>query len=203
MLSLKYEKRLSRQGFNLIAGIDEAGRGPLAGPIVAAAVILPLVVNLPGLDDSKKLSPQKREKLYSLIKEKALNIGVAVLSHKLIDKLGVGKVNRLVMQEAFRNLKLKPDYILLDGKYSWIETSIPQKPITGGDHMIASIAAASIIAKVTRDRIMQKYHNSYPAYGFDKHKGYGTREHMKKLLICGPCPIHRRSFAPLSILNQV
>jgi len=201
MLSLKYEKRLNRQGFNLIAGIDEAGRGPLAGPIVAAAVILPLAVYLPGLDDSKKLSSQKREKLYLLIKEKALNIGVAVLSHKLIDKLGVGKVNRLVMQEAFRNLKLKPDYILLDGKYSWIETSIPQKPITGGDHMIASIAAASIIAKVTRDRIMQKYHNSYPTYGFDKHKGYGTREHLKKLLIYGPCPIHRRSFAPLAAVT--
>jgi ribonuclease HII len=135
MLSLRYEHRLKRQGFLQIAGIDEAGRGPLAGPIVAAAVILPLDVKLPGLDDSKKLTPKKREKLFQLIKEKALGIGIAILSHKLIDNVGVGKANRLAMQKAFQALPAMPDYVLLDGKYSKIMTPIPQEAITGGfDH---------------------------------------------------------------------
>ena len=197
MLSLRYEKKLSCLGFNQVAGVDEAGRGPLAGPIVAAAVILPLDAKLPGLDDSKKLTPQKREKLFLQIKQNALSIGIAILSHKLIDSIGVGRANHLAMQKAFQKLKLCPEYILLDGKYSRIKTSLPQKAITGGDRKVASIAAASIIAKVTRDRLMIKYHRKYPAYRFDLHKGYGTELHVKIIRQLGPCAIHRRSFFPI------
>ena len=200
MLFLKFEKRLHRSGFGRIAGIDEAGRGPLAGPIVAAAVVLPLDVRLPGLDDSKKILPHDRLKLFELIKKKALSIGIAVLSHKVIDEMGVGKANQLVMQMAFEKLKVIPDYLLLDGKYSKVKTRLPQNAVTGGDHKIASIAAASIIAKVTRDRLMLKYHAKYPAYRFDQHKGYGTELHFKLLYQLGPCAIHRRSFFPVSEL---
>jgi ribonuclease HII len=178
--------------------VDEAGRGPLAGPIVAAAVILPLDCRLPGLNDSKKLAPKTREKLFIKIREKAISIGLAVISHKIIDKLGIGKANKLAMQKAFQNLMICPDYILLDGKYSKIKTSLPQKAITGGDRKVASIAAASIVAKVTRDRIMVKYHQKYPRYKFDQHKGYGTEKHFELLRELGPCAIHRRSFYPVS-----
>jgi ribonuclease HII len=200
MLSFSYEKRLFRQGFKQVAGIDEAGRGPLAGPIVAAAVIFPPDICLPGLDDSKKLTPSNRTKLFGAIKKKALSIGIAVISHKVIDEMGVGKANQLVMQIAFEKLKVIPDYLLLDGKYSKIKTRLPQNAITGGDRKVASIAAASIIAKVTRDRLMLEYHVKYPAYRFDLHKGYGTELHFKLLYQLGPCAIHRRSFFPVSEL---
>ncbi len=200
MLSLSFERRLSRRGFSLIAGIDEAGRGPLAGPIVAAAVILPLDVKLRGLDDSKKILPHKRARLFNQIKKKAVSIGIAVVSHRTIDQIGMGKANQLVMQAAFEKLRVLPDHLLLDGKFSRVKTDLPQQAIIGGDHKVASIAAASIIAKVTRDRLMLKYHARYPAYHFDRHKGYGTKLHLKLLYELGPCAIHRRSFFPVSEL---
>jgi len=179
----------------LIAGVDEAGRGPLAGPIVAAAVILPEKFNLDGLNDSKLLSSKKREQLFSQIKKIALAIGVAKVSHKQIDKLNIHKANFLVMKLAVQALEIKPDFLLIDGPRHKVDLDIAQKSIKQGDRKYACIAAASIIAKVTRDRIMKRYHKKYPQYGFSQHKGYGTKLHYKNLSQHGPCAIHRRSFS--------
>lgn len=203
MLTFKYERKLFKQGFKIIAGVDEAGRGPLAGPLVAAAVIFPPECSLKGLDDSKKLSPQKRNYLFPRIKKTAQAVGICIVSHKMIDTIGIGKANRLAMQKAVERLNVAPDIVLLDGGRSRINSSGAQMAITRGDAKAASIAAASIIAKVTRDRIMQGYHRKFPKYGFNKHKGYGTREHMEKIRLLGPCQIHRRSFAPLSVKINV
>ena len=199
-LTLLHEKRFLDEGFAKVAGIDEVGRGPLAGPIIAAAVILPLNCKLPGLHDSKKLTPSKREKLFVLIKKQALAIGMGAISHRTIDKIGIGRANKLVMQQALDNLTIKPDLILLDGGRSSVTSNLPQRAITGGDRKLASIAAASIIAKVTRDRMMLKFHDKYPDYRFDRHKGYGTKLHLRILYQIGPCAIHRRSFFPVSEL---
>ena len=184
----------------MIAGVDEAGRGPLAGPIVAAAVILPLSCRLPGLDDSKKLTPLQRERLFVEIKRQAIAIGLAAVGHRQIDKINIGRANLLVMELAVLKLKIKPEYLLLDGGRYRVALSLPQMGINGGDGRSTSIAAASVMAKVTRDRLMAEYHLRYPEYGFDRHKGYGTRRHLLALARCGPCPIHRRSFYPLSAL---
>lgn len=200
MIPFIYEKKLTRRGFKLVAGVDEVGRGPLAGPIVAAAVILPLDCSLPDLDDSKKLAPQKREKVFYQIKRCAIGIGVAFVNHKRIDQINIGRANLLAMKIAVEKLKVAPDFLLVDGERNKIDLSIPQRGISGGDRRCASIAAASIIAKVMRDRWMVKYHEKFPHYGFLRHKGYGTREHMQKLAKYGPCPIHRRSFFPVSSL---
>jgi ribonuclease HII len=199
MLSNAYERKLARQGFKLIAGVDEVGRGPLAGPIVAAAVILPLKFSLPGLNDSKKLTAQQRERLYGQIKETALCIGIALIGHKMIDRINIGQANLLVLKLAVKKLKIAPEYLMVDGGRNRIADPVAQIGISGGDRKCASIAAASIIAKVTRDRLMIKYHVKYPRYGFDRHMGYGTKEHMKKLMKHGPCPIHRRSFEPVTL----
>lgn len=193
-LSHKIVKDLSRQGFRLVAGVDEVGRGPLAGPILAAAVILPLNYKLPGLDDSKKLSPLKRERLYRQIKKQAIGIGLGSVSHKIIDDLGLTYANHLVMKRAVEALPIFPDFVLVDGRSTISSLSVPQRAIIGGDGKCASIAAASIIAKVTRDRLMLAYHKKFPLYGFNKHKGYGTPEHLQKLSEYGPCAIHRYSF---------
>ena len=198
MLGNAYERKLARQGFKLIAGVDEVGRGPLAGPIVAAAVILPLKFSLPGLNDSKKLTAKARERLYGEIKRIALAIGLAMVDHRMIDRINIGRANLLVLKQAVKKLKIAPEYLMVDGGRNRIDDSIAQIGISGGDRKCASIAAASIIAKVTRDRLMIKYHAKYPLYGFNKHMGYGTKEHLKKLKAHGPCPIHRRSFAPLN-----
>ncbi|MDD5593403.1 MAG: ribonuclease HII [Candidatus Margulisbacteria bacterium] len=198
MLSNLYERKLARQGFRLIAGVDEVGRGPLAGPIVAAAVILPKNFSLPGLNDSKKLTPKSRERLFVEIKRAALGVGIAAVSHRLIDRLGIGRANFLVMKMAVEKLTIEPEYLLLDGGRSRLALPIAQIGITGGDGKCASIAAASIMAKVTRDRLMIKYHEKFPLYGFAQHKGYGTKDHLKKLARYGPCNIHRRSFFPVS-----
>lgn len=190
-----YEKELARKkGFRLIAGVDEAGRGPLAGPIVAAAVILPLDHAISDLNDSKKLSPRKREQIFGEIREKALCIGISSVSHTVIDRINIGKANLLVMKRAVQKLKLAPDFILLDGGRYKLDLPIAQEGITGGDGKYASIAAASIIAKVTRDRLMRKYHEKYPLYNFARHKGYGTREHFLNLERYGMCAIHRLTF---------
>jgi ribonuclease HII len=195
MPSFVYEKKLARKGFKLPAGVDEAGRGPLAGPIVAAAVIFPLNCSIQGLDDSKKLTPRKREKLFIEIKKQALGVGVSMISHHEIDRLNIEKANRLVMRKAVEELKIVPDFVLVDGRSRIPGLNIPQRAIIGGDGKCNSIAAASIIAKVTRDRLMVKYHARHPQYGFNRHKGYATKEHLLKLSVHGPCPIHRRSFA--------
>jgi ribonuclease HII len=192
-----YERKLIGQGFKLIAGVDEVGRGPLAGPIVAAAVILPHKFSLPGLDDSKKLTAKERERLFIEIKKAALSIGVAAVSHKIIDKINIGQANLLVMKLAVEKLQVIPEYLLLDGGHNRVSLRIAQVGISGGDRKCASIAAASIIAKVTRDRMMMAYHEKYPRYGFARHKGYGTAEHLRRLEKYGPCAIHRRSFAPV------
>ena len=184
----------------LIAGVDEAGRGPLAGPIVAAAVILPEKFYLPGLNDSKLLSPQKRETLFVAIKKQALAIGVGKVGQREIDRINIGRANILVMEKAVAALKFKPDYLLIDGRIKLKNIAIAQESIVRGDQKYACIAAASIIAKVTRDRMMLLYHQKYPEYGFDRHKGYGTKEHFRLLKKHGPCEIHRRSFAPVAEL---
>ncbi|MFC1571827.1 ribonuclease HII [Candidatus Margulisiibacteriota bacterium] len=188
------EKKLHAKGFKLIAGVDEAGRGPLAGPVVAAAVIFPRGTRIKGLNDSKKLSAQKRAELFFEIKDKAFAIGVGVVSHKLIDRINIGQANLLAMKKAVLNLPIMPNYLLIDGGRYKVDLDIPQEGITGGDRKVPSIAAASIIAKVTRDRMMLRLHNKFPQYRFDSHKGYGTKLHYRRLKEFGPCAIHRRSF---------
>ena len=195
MPSLKLENSLRRQGFKLIAGVDEVGLGPLAGPIVAAAVILPEKVKLPGINDSKKLSADKRAKLFVLIKDKALAIGIARVEPQVIDEINIREANKLALKLAIENLPLKPDYVLVDGRRFLVKTSIPQQGVALGDATATSIAAASIIAKVTRDRLMCKYHELFPEYCFDLHKGYGTKEHYRQIKKHGPSSIHRRSFS--------
>jgi len=192
---LRHEKRLNSQGLKLIAGIDEAGRGPLAGPVVAGAVILKDFNFKEDIDDSKKLSPKKREKAYGEIVEKAI-VGVGIVNEKTIDEINIYRATIRAMQEAVANLKIPPEYVLVDGRMK-LPTKCPIKCIVGGDSKSLSIAAASIIAKVTRDRIMIKFDSIYPQYGFARHKGYGTKFHMSALEKHGPSPIHRFSFHPV------
>ncbi len=188
-----YEKRAYLQGHRFIAGIDEAGRGPLAGPVVAAAVILPREVFLEKLNDSKKLTPPAREKLYDLITEKALAYAVGIVDEKCIDRVNILNAARMAMKLALERLSLRPDLLLIDAE-KLEDMDIPQLSIVKGDSLSISIAAASIVAKVTRDRIMDQMDALYPQYGFGKHKGYGTREHVEAIKKYGLCPIHRVSF---------
>jgi ribonuclease HII len=190
------EKNLHRQGYNFIAGVDEAGRGPLAGPVVAAACILPVDFNLPGLNDSKKLAEKKREHLAVLIKEQALAYSISFVGPEEIDLLNILQATKVAMKRALAGLKISPDYVLVDGRDK-LEIPIKQEAIIGGDRLIASIAAASILAKVARDKAMKEIHKVFPVYGFDRHKGYGTKFHLEALKKYGPCPIHRRSFSPI------
>jgi ribonuclease HII len=181
----------------LVAGVDEAGRGPLAGPVVAAAVILDDLHPIAGLADSKKLSPAKRERLYDEIRAKALCCSVAEASVEEIDRLNILQATMLAMRRAVEGLRLKPTKVLVDGN------RLPPLPmlaeaIVKGDSKVAAISAASILAKVTRDRWCAQYHVEFPAYGFDGHKGYGTAEHLAALRLHGPCPQHRKSFAPVA-----
>lgn len=190
------ENKLYRQGISFIAGVDEAGRGAWAGPLVAAAVILPKNFKLRGINDSKKLSPTQRELMYDLILKQAVAYYAYRISHKSIDKKGVGKANLLAISRSVRCLAVKPEAVLIDSfKVNW--SGITSISIKKGDTKVVSIAAASIIAKVTRDRIMTQYHKQYPSYNFVQHKGYGTKQHHKKILKHGPCPLHRCSFAPI------
>jgi len=197
--SLKEENYLVSQGYNHIAGIDEAGRGALAGPVVAAAVILPASCDLSVLNevrDSKEVVPKKREFLFGIIQNVSISIGVGIVLQETIDRINILNATLLAMQMAVKELPRSPDYLLIDGMIV-PEIKIMQKKITGGDKLCLSIACASIIAKVTRDRIMIDMSNSYPDYGFDKHKGYGTKYHISCLNMYGPTPIHRRSFMPV------
>jgi ribonuclease HII len=188
---LVYEIKAQDRGYKIIAGVDEAGRGPLAGPVVAAAVVLTKGIDLEGLDDSKKLSPKKREELFPKIQ--TMNHGVAVVGPEVIDDINILQATRLAMKEAVEKLVVKPDIILIDGNQQ-IDTQIKQWTIVKGDTKSMSIAAASVLAKVTRDRIMEDYHQLYPQYEFSRHKGYGTQNHRELIAKHGPCSIHRRSF---------
>jgi len=188
-----FENLAGRSGFRAIAGIDEAGRGPLAGPVVAAAVILPPGAELPGIDDSKKLSGPKREHLFGLIVDCALAVGVGVADHDCIDRVNILQATLLAMKEAVGRLAVSPDYLLVDG-ISVVPLNLPQRTIKKGDSASISIAAASIVAKVTRDRMMVDYDRQFPGYGFAGHKGYGCASHLAAIAKLGPSPIHRKTF---------
>ena len=189
-----FEHAAMEEGFSLICGVDEAGRGPLAGPVCAAAVILPPDLELEGLNDSKKLSEKRREALYPLICEQALAYGIAFASEQEIDELNILQATFLAMRRAVGQLGLKPDLALVDGNREPDFGDIPVRTIIKGDSRSANIAAASILAKVTRDRFMLEQDAVYPQYGFAVHKGYGTKRHYAALREYGPCPIHRQTF---------
>jgi ribonuclease HII len=211
------EKILCQQGFKCVVGLDEAGRGPLAGPVVAAAVLLKFDSEklLKKINDSKKLSEKQRNYFYKVLtNHKNIKWGIGIVSEKIIDKINILEATKLAMQKAVKNLQKKmksyvpviidgrrlskgSDFLLLDGNFK-IKSDIPQKSIIKGDQKVISISAASIIAKVTRDKIMEKFHKRYPKYGFDKHKGYPTKLHVKMIKKYGICKIHRKSFAPIT-----
>jgi len=177
----------------VIAGVDEAGRGPLAGPVVAAAVIIPPGAVLEGVKDSKQMREDAREGAFSLIHKEALSVGIGVVSHRFIDQCNILKASQEAMKRAVSFLDPRPDFILVDGLHA-IPLSIPQKRLKGGDQLSLSISAASVVAKVYRDRIMRAFHRQFPVYGFGNNKGYGTAKHLDAIRRFGPAPIHRRSF---------
>lgn len=193
----EFELEARRCGYRRIAGLDEAGRGPLAGPVVAAAVVLPARCRLVGCDDSKQLSETKREALYDVISQRAVGIGIGSATEEEIERLNILEATRLAMHRAIAALVPPPDCLLTDA-VSLPGCRIPMRPIVNGDALALSIAAASIVAKVTRDRLMADYHRMYPQYNFLSHKGYGTEEHLRQLAAHGPCAIHRRTFAPVA-----
>ena len=180
-------------GVQTLCGVDEAGRGPLAGPVCAAAVILPRGLEIPGLDDSKKLTDRRRRELYEVIVKEAVAYGIALVDERTIDEINILQATFRAMGEAVAKLEVRPDLALVDGNR---EPALPMtvRTVVGGDGKCASIAAASILAKVTRDRLMEELDQKYPQYGFALHKGYGTKRHFAALQNYGPCPIHRRSF---------
>jgi ribonuclease HII len=192
----EFERVARLCGYRRVAGIDEAGRGPLAGPVVAAAVILPTRCRLLGINDSKQLPAKDREQVYTTILEHAVGVGIGSADVAEIDQLNILEATRLAMRRAVDQLAPPPDYLLIDAVVL-PGVKVPTKPIIKGDSLSVSIAAASIIAKVTRDRLMARYHEIFPEYGFLSHKGYGTAEHLERLTRHGPCSIHRRTFAPV------
>ncbi|MGB5217817.1 MAG: ribonuclease HII [Smithella sp.] len=188
-----FEKIAREDGYQLVAGVDEAGRGPLAGPVVAAAVIFPPDYMNAEINDSKQLSASQREKMYGIIEQDAVAVGMRVVDADVIDKVNILRASLGAMREAVLELSTSPDFLLVDGVHR-IPIITPQKPLIKGDSLSVSIAAASIIAKVTRDRIMEMYHRQFPQYNFRKNKGYGTKEHIKAIREFGICKIHRQSF---------
>ena len=195
----RYEYEAQARGIELVAGVDEAGRGPLAGPVVVAAVILPLGCFLPKLNDSKKLSPKARDVLYDLIQENAISVGCAIVDEKTIDRINIYQATLNGMYDAIFALEPQPQQVLIDA-VPLDRLPMPSLSIIKGDAKSASIAAASVIAKVTRDRLMDTYDAMYPEYGFAQHKGYGTAQHVEAIRKYGPCPIHRRTFEPVRSL---
>jgi ribonuclease HII len=196
----RHDEDLRNNGFQRIAGIDEAGRGPLAGPVVAVAVVLRGNIRIKGLRDSKKVPEKERESLFIEIRDSALDIGIGIVNHEDIDRINILRASKLAMKLAVENLSELPDFLVIDA------VTLPSVPIKQtspikGESVSASVAAASIIAKVTRDRIMYEYHNQYPEYNFNKHKGYSTKEHMELIQLYGPCPIHRKSFCKVMTLE--
>lgn len=195
----EFEQEARRCGYRRIAGVDEAGRGPLAGPVVAAAVILPVRCRLIGVDDSKQLSASERDRLYAAIMDRAVCVGVGSSTAEEIDRVNILEATKLAMRRAIGELSPPSDYVLIDA-VSLTGVAMPVRPIIKGDALSLSIAAASIVAKVTRDRLMVRFHEIYPQYNFLSHKGYGTEEHLARLAEYGPSPIHRRTFAPVSAM---
>lgn len=197
-----YESPLWRQGFTCVAGVDEAGRGPLAGPVVAAAIIFPPHFFLAGVDDSKKVAPHLREQLYPQILANCVSYGVSVIAVAEIDQINIYQAAMLAMRQALDQLSPAAQHVLVDGRRN-PKIDLPQTAIIKGDGLSFTIGAASIIAKVTRDRLMLDYHRAFPQYGFDQHKGYATRAHLAALREHGPCAIHRRSFRPKALENKI
>ncbi|UCD94478.1 MAG: ribonuclease HII [Candidatus Zixiibacteriota bacterium] len=199
----RLELSLGEKGYSRITGVDEAGRGPLAGPVVAAAVMIPPGVVIQGLDDSKKLSPARRDELFDEIAASGAQCTVGIIDNYTIDRMNILKASLMAMRKAVTSLGQPPDFVLVDGNYTIPNLDIPQFALVAGDAICASIAAASIIAKVTRDRIMDKYEELYPEFSFSCHRGYPTRKHFEELKEYGPTDIHRRSFRPVEeILKQ-
>ncbi len=190
----RYEARAWREGLGRVAGVDEAGRGPLAGPVVAAAVVIARERRIMGLADSKLLSPERREELFAVIHERALAVGVGVIDHETIDRINILEATRRAMARALAALTVVPELVITDF-VALPALPCPQRNLVAGDRRCASVAAASIVAKVTRDRLMREADGRYPEYGFARHKGYATPEHLAALDRHGPCPIHRRSFS--------
>ena len=212
--TFRREKQLYKKGYRFVAGIDEVGRGPLAGPVIACAVVISLsrlkdkycTANLPdsfykknnNVRDSKCLTPLQRERLYKVLtNDKNINYAVGIVSEKIIDKINILKASLLAMKKAVENLEIKPDFLLLDGRWTIKNYPVSQTAIPNGDKYVFSIAVASIIAKVTRDRLLVRYDKKYPNYGFARHKGYGTKLHLEMLKKYGPCRLHRKSFRPV------
>ena len=195
LIALKeHENKLRKKGFKTICGIDEAGRGPLAGPVVVASVIMPEDSMIEGVNDSKKISEKKREKLYNQIIEEAISYGISIIGQEEIDEINILNATKKGLTDSLKELKVKPDLIIVDA-LSHIDTlGIPYESIIKGDAKCYSISAASILAKVTRDRIMKEWATIYPQYGFEQHKGYGTAKHISAIKEYGPCPIHRKTF---------
>ncbi|MBQ7045756.1 MAG: ribonuclease HII [Clostridia bacterium] len=194
MPNFEYETAAKNNGYISVCGVDEAGRGPLAGPVCAAAVILPSDVNIPELNDSKKLSEKKREQLFDVIKNSAISYCIAYASVEEIEELNILGATFLAMERAVNGLSISADFALIDGNQTPKGLQIPSQTIVKGDAKSCSISAASILAKVSRDRLMLEYDNEYPQYNFKKHKGYGTKEHTDAIKQYGPCKIHRMSF---------
>jgi ribonuclease HII len=192
------EKMLHTKGFDLVCGIDEVGRGPLAGPVVAAAVVLPGGVKIPGLADSKKLLASERERLFAQMVALDIPMSIGIIDHRGIDTMNILRASMMAMRKAVAGLKLPPEIILVDGNQQIPKMTIPQITVIGGDGKCDCIAAASIIAKVTRDRIMTDYERLFPRFSFSCHKGYSTPGHLSELREHGPCEIHRRSFRPVA-----
>lgn len=188
-----YEKALYETGIELIGGTDEAGRGPLAGPVVAACVIMPKGKRIEGIDDSKKVSEKKRYELYDKIMQSAISVGVGIVDEKVIDEINILNATKRAFEDAYADLEVKPQHVLIDALKGILEDT-PQTVIIKGDALSYQIAAASIVAKVTRDRMMIDYDKYYPEYNFKQHKGYGTKQHRQAILDYGPCPLHRRTF---------
>jgi ribonuclease HII len=195
---LFFERSAREAGAHRIAGLDEAGRGPLAGPVVAAAVVLPEGLLIPGVTDSKQLSEDQRESLYLLITGSAIAYGIGIVDERTIDDINIREASIIAMERALEAITPAPDHLLIDGNFTLPRIPIPQRPIIKGDCLSHSIAAASILAKVTRDRLMRDLHERYPQYNFLKHKGYGTKEHMEMIRLHGPCDAHRKSFQPVA-----
>ena len=197
---LQYEKELYQAGYQTIAGIDEVGRGPLAGPVVAAAVILPPGCKIKGLNDSKKIPKKKHQEIYQAVLDKALAVGIGLIDNEIIDQVNIYEATKLAMKEALSKLRLKSDYLLIDAMK--LDVDIPQESIIKGDANSLSIAAASIVAKVTRDKLMTDYDKEFPGYDFAQNAGYGTKSHLQGLEQNGVTPIHRKTFEPVKSMCE-